>query len=140
MGACCTSRNKDEHGDLPRPILDDKTPIQKFTLSLPFACTRLGTFVKNLRAAENISGEPGYVTIEAMTQTFTTDAWAGLKDPESPIVQFLLDAEFQSEEKISVSFLICWALLYCPAWNISNRATELFSILQEPPTEDGSER
>lgn len=76
-------------------------------------------------------GEAGYVTLEALQNELTTQAWAGLKDPDSTLSKVLLSDAFKSSDQgINFTTLMLFALIHC-AGSPLDKTNVFFCVLQD---------
>ena len=135
MGACCAARQADREKDLP-PLEPKGNAFQKFEQSFPFSRTYVDTFAKRVRgAAEKLKmenkGDGKTVTIEALRQVFTTEAWADLKKEDSKIVKLIESPVFKSKNGgIDVDSLILFGFLNCQG-DVRYKSQVLYSVMQE---------
>ena len=116
----------------------------KFEASLPFNRISIGVMMQKIDEAEReakanyLASEAEiapFTTLQALRKALPTDAWRGLLDPESPLSKTLLSEFFKSEghaaDQIDVSYLQMFSLLHCYNKKKIEKATALYTILQE---------
>ena len=96
----------------------------------PFKRTDIATFINSVKEAEQSCGRKGWVTLPHLYVKLNTEPWATLFDQNSILSKMLLSDVFKSDvtlnttrdssarqskslDKISVDFLVLFALLHC---------------------------
>ena len=123
-----------EDQDLPqRNLAGIKDEYRRFELSLPFSRTMINGFIDKVDTAETVSGGEGFVNLDALQEEFTTDAWVGLSDPESPLNKLLKSSLFVTskckEGQVQADRLKLFGLLHCQG-AVSDKAKYLLAQFQ----------
>ena len=145
MGVCCESNlshfKEDVLADLKAPStrhLNDKFAVWEY--GTPFMRTPFLAF-KNAVNLASLPADQGYVTIESLAATLTTEAWSDLKDSDSQLCQMLNSDTFRyraSEEskmtkmgEIDKKTLIMFGVLHCRDRKIpTQKARGLYELLK----------
>jgi hypothetical protein len=122
--------------DLDAPILQDRDPIEKIELGLPFCRSLIKTFVDHVRDAEKAAGGQGFVTVATLSEQFTSPAWNALLEQDSKLVRVLQSDAFKDPKKnqtltqIDMDYLILFGIIHCQG-NPTDKAEQWFDVLQE---------
>lgn len=81
--------------DLSLPTMIGKDEYEKIELSFPFARTDMKAFETKVRKAEKECGSEGFVSLYALQNQFTSQAWNSINDHESRVNRLLKNGFFR---------------------------------------------